>query len=117
MNESGNSEDSLLESINRLRDQIEINNKLLLGEVSGNQKEPHDIWYFMRRYIQEVLEASAGLFVVKIILKKEFSLEDFLRIALVVGLITLIIEEYNKNYATELKGGIYFTLGSIAFSG
>jgi hypothetical protein len=108
-------DESLREAINSLRDQIEINNKLLLGDTS--QKEPHNIWYFMRRYIQEVLEASAGLFVVKIILKKEFSLEDFLRIALVVGLITLIIEEYNKNYATELKGGIYFTLGSIAFSG
>lgn len=107
--------DSFIEAINSLRDQIEINNKLLLGEQS--QEEPHDIWYFMRRYIQEVLEAAAGLFVVKIILKKEFSLEDFLRISLVVGLITLIIEEYNKNYATELKGGIYFTLGSIAFSG
>lgn len=109
-------DNSLIESINSLRDQIEINNKLLLGE-SNNSQEPHNIWYFTRRYIQEVLEASAGLLVVKLILKKEFAIYDFIRIAMIVGFITLLIEEYNKNYASELKGGIYFTLGSIAFSG
>jgi hypothetical protein len=72
--------------------------------------------YFIKRYIQEVIEASFGLLIVIFILKKQFTLIDFTQVVSIIGFITLILEEYNVEYLNNFKQGIHFTLGSLAFN-
>jgi hypothetical protein len=85
-----------------------------------NKQKPeaieHDFTYLIKRYIQEFIEAVIGLFIVTLILRKQFSTFDFIRIASIIAVATLIMEEYNTEYADNMKQGICFTIGANAFS-
>lgn len=111
---------SLKEEINSLKQEIEKNNKIV-EQKTNNEKElsnvKHDVVYFIRRYIQEVLEASFGLFAVMLITKREFELNELIKIACIIGFVTLILEEYNLNYSENFKQGMHFTIGAAAFGG
>jgi hypothetical protein len=85
--------------------------------IKDTQLVNHDIIYFIKRYIQEILEASFGLLVVMFILKKSFDWLDFFKIVSVIGFVTLILEEYNMEAASNFKQGIYFTIGAVAYGG
>jgi hypothetical protein len=87
------------------------------NEISLDEKEEevHDLKYFFRRYIQEIFEASIGLFIVMLITKRDFTLKEAVRIALILGFVTLLLEEYNMEYADNVKQGMYFTMGAITF--
>lgn len=111
-------EKELINSIRELTKEVEKNNRLKLEENNKSYiNEKHDIKYFIKRYIQEVIEASLGLFAVMIITKREFKPEDYIKIASIIGLITLVLEEYNAEYSNNFKQGIHFTMGAVAFGG
>lgn len=104
--------------INKLIDSV--NN--LVSELKKKEKQEivpkveHNMRYYVKRYIQEILEASLALLMVMFILKKPFLTFDFFKIVLVIALVTLILEEYNVEYLNTFKQGTLFTLGSLAFN-
>lgn len=104
----------LIEAIKKLTMQLELQNQQTIKSTVNINKNAS---YYISRYIQEIVEASFGLLVVMFIMKKEFSWPDFSKIACIVGIVTLILEEYNANAADNFKQGIYFTIGAVAFSG
>lgn len=104
----------LINSIKNLTIQIEKNNKITYKK--DDKQKAHDFYYYIKRYIQEIIEASIGLIVVIFLLKKKFTLFDFSKIVFIIGFITLILEEYNVEYLNNFKQGIHFTLGSLAFN-
>lgn len=80
---------------------------------SDLKKNNHDLNYYIKRYIQEIGEALVGLFVVILITKNKFALKEIIRISMILGFVTLILEEYNIEYANNVKQGIYFTMGAM----
>lgn len=115
MNDTQLQTQELIDSIKKLTVQIQKNNENSTENIKKNTR-PHTFSYYIKRYIQEILEASFGLIMVIFILKKEFSLLDFIKITSIIALITLILEEYNIEYLNNFKQGIHFTLGSLAFT-
>lgn len=99
----------LIESIKQLT--IEVQKQNVSKQLPGNR----DIIYFVKRYVQEVIEASFALAVVMFIMKKPFVWNDFFKIVGLVGMVTLILEEYNMDAADNFKQGIYYTLGAVAY--
>jgi hypothetical protein len=104
----------LIEAVNKLTIEMEKTTKNLIKDTTPVN---HDIVYFIKRYIQEVMEAAFGLFAVSLITKKEFVLYDFIKIVLIIGFVTLILEEYNLTAADNFKQGIHFTIGAVALGG
>lgn len=90
------------------------NNKLL--DKDKSQLIEHNMFYYIKRYIQEFIEACIGLLFVMFIMKKSFTLLNLFKIASIVGVVTLILEEYNLDSASHFKQGIYSTLGSVTFN-
>lgn len=115
MNDNNNRE--LITAINKLTEQLEKTNKEKEPKELQNVKIKHDFYYFVRRYIQEVFEASFGLFAVMLITKREFELKELIKIACIIGFVTLILEEYNLDYSDNFKQGMHFTIGAAAFGG
>lgn len=103
----------LICSVNRLVDIIKEQNEKTNSAVNIHERS---IKYYLKRYIQEITEASFGLFSVSLITGREFTLNEFVKIVCIIGLITLILEEYNFEYSNNFKQGIHFTLGSVAFN-
>ena len=101
----------LINAINKLTTQLEQNNN---KHIKSSRN--HDIYYYIKRYIQEVMEASFGLLSVTLITSKKFVFYDFIKIVLIIGLITLLLEEYNMSAAENFKQGIQFTMGSTFLS-
>jgi hypothetical protein len=106
----------LINAIKKLTAEIEKNNNSLIVTHETVFKK-RDFLYFVKRYIQEILEAMMGLIAVMLILKREFVMYEFLKIAMIIGSVTLILEEYNVAAADTFKQGIYFTIGAVAFGG
>lgn len=103
----------LIDSIKKLTIEMQINNSLLSKET---QPIESDMTYYIKRYIQEIIEASFGLFIVMITMKKSFSMLEFFKITGIIGLITLILEEYNKQSANNFKQGLYSNISSGIFN-
>ena len=103
----------LINTIKNLTVEVQHNNKLLSKDT---QLIEHNMFYYIKRYIQEFIEACIGLLFVMFIMKKSFTLSDLSKIASIVGVVTLILEEYNLDSASHFKQGIYSTLGSVTFN-
>jgi hypothetical protein len=104
----------LISSIRNLTDEIEKNNKAISKDEIPNLEK--NFTYYIKRYFQELFEAGIGLLLVMFILKKKIEVFDFFKMISLIGLVTLILEEYNVEYLTNFKQGIHFTLGSLAFN-
>jgi hypothetical protein len=107
----------LIDAIKKLTKEIEKNNSSIISTHEETVFKKRDFLYFLKRYIQEILEAMMGLLAVMLILKREFVFYEFLKVAMIIGSVTLILEEYNMAAADTFKQGIYFTIGAVAFSG
>jgi hypothetical protein len=70
-----------------------------------DQDQSVKIVYYIKRYIFEVLEATIALSVLFYFKNGKFQLN--LKMALIIGLITLILEEYNPNFSSNVKSGIF----------
>jgi hypothetical protein len=71
----------LIEAIKKLTKEIEKNNSSIIVAHEETVVK-RDVFYFVKRYIQEILEAMMGLLAVMFILKREFILYEFLKIAM-----------------------------------
>lgn len=61
--------------------------------------------YYIKRYIIEVLEATIALAI--LFYFKNGKIQINLKMALIIGLVTLILEEYNPKFSSNIKGGIF----------
>ncbi len=68
--------------------------------------------YITLRYIQEILEAFVAYTLFKLISNKQIVFSNTLRLSMVVGFVTLILEEYNTVYKNSIKNGILANIGS-----
>lgn len=75
------------------------------------------IWY-IKYYIQEIVEALAAILIYKMLSSKEPL--DYLSIfksSLVIGAITTVLETYDSSYKTSVKNGVLATVGTIMIKG
>jgi hypothetical protein len=71
-------------------------------------------------YLEEVIEAGISLFIIKIFLyltgrgkDLHLSFIDVIKISLVIGFITFILEFFSPELKTNVKSGISFSTGSM----
>ena len=69
-----------------------------------------DIKTIVLRYIQEVIEAFIAIGLYSYI-TNNFKLEKVFNMAIVVGAITLVLEEYDPKYKSSLKNGMIVAVG------
>lgn len=110
------SQKELINVMDKLTQEIKKNNEIA-QEKNIKPINNRNVSYFIRRYIQEVIEASFGLFAVMLITKRNYTLQESIKIACIIGFVTLILEEYNLEYSNNFKQGIHFTMGAAAFGG
>lgn len=80
---------------------------------SCDTKNPkRSVYYFVKRYIQEFLEAFIGLIIIYIFTQKEINYQSLLKTSGLLGFITLILEDYNPNFNSNIKQGMSFTVGA-----
>lgn len=72
--------------------------------------------YYGKRYAQEVSEALLALSIVKLISKQKYlnieELSKLIKLSLLVGFITLILEEINPQIKDSVKQGLTAGVGS-----
>lgn len=108
-----NIQTELIHEIKKLKDEIKRQND---ENIKVNIIPDKNLKYYLKRYIQEVFEATISVLVFMFTLKKQFTLPEFTRIVFLIGFVTLILEEYNHEFFSEFKQGIHFTLGANAFT-
>jgi hypothetical protein len=70
------------------------------------------IIYYISRYIQEIAEALIAYSIYIYITNKTVDLYHNIKIALFIGLITLVLEEYNPAYTKSIKSGVIMSVVS-----
>jgi len=68
-------------------------------------------------YIQEVLEAFIAILIIRIAVDKSIDFYKIILVSLVIGFVTMILENYNSTFNSNIKQGITFTAGSQMISG
>lgn len=86
------------------------------GKDNNKGAKKINLIYIIKRYIQEFFEALIGIIVVILITKHKIPFSEVFRISFILGLVTLVLEEYNSEYSNVVKQGIFFTLGAAAFN-
>jgi hypothetical protein len=68
-------------------------------------------------YIQEVFEAFIAILIIRIAVDKSVDFYKIILVSLVIGFVTMILENYNSTFNSNIKQGITFTAGSQMISG
>lgn len=68
-------------------------------------------------YVQEVLEAFVAILIIRIAVDKDIDFYKITLVSLGIGFLTMILENYNSTFNSNLKQGITFTAGSQIISG
>lgn len=85
--------------------------------MESNTVSKRDLKYFLRRYVQEFIEAFIGLFIINVFTKKPIEYKSLFKTSLLLGLITLILEEYNPAFNSNVKQGMSFSVGASLIGG
>ncbi len=73
--------------------------------------------YYIRRYFQEFLEIFIAYGIYLIFLsEKSFDLYKVVKFSLVIAVLTLLLEEMNKDYKNNLKTGLLGAFGAKLLS-
>ena len=68
-------------------------------------------------YIQEVLEAFIAILIIRIAVDKGIDFYKIMLVSLAIGFLTMVLENYNSTFNSNIKQGITFTAGSEMISG
>jgi hypothetical protein len=71
-----------------------------------------DIGMWIRIYINEVFQAFVSILIIRMALEKEIVMIKIFKASIVLGFITFILENYDKDFNTSIKQGITFSVGS-----
>ena len=75
----------------------------------------YNISILIKLYLNEVLEAFIAYTIYKILTGTELSIEVLIKnvkVALILGALTFVLENYNPSYKATVKTGMIATLGS-----
>jgi hypothetical protein len=84
-------------------------------KVFQDNKETIKKWMLI--YVQEVLEAFVAILIIRIAVDKGIDFYKIILVSLAIGFLTMILENYNSTFNSNLKQGITFTAGSQMISG
>lgn len=70
------------------------------------------VYYYLKRYLQEIVENFIAFSVYDLLMHKNFNLKKSSYMALISGVVTLFLEEYDQSYKQLLKNGIIMAIGS-----
>ena len=68
--------------------------------------------YYAKRYIQEVFEAFISIMLIRYAMGKDLPMTALIKASLLIGLVTLLLEEYNPSFKENIVQGITFSVGS-----
>ena len=98
---------SIYEEINLLK---ETKNEMEGKELFGVKvKEPK---YYYKRYAQEVFEAFISVMLIRYAMGKDIPMVPLVKASFVIGLVTLLLEEYNPSFKENIVQGITLSVGS-----
>ena len=63
-------------------------------------------------YLHECFEAFIAIVVIRIAVDKAFDFGKIIQASMIIGLLTFMLENYNKSLKSNIKQGITFTAGS-----
>ena len=74
----------------------------------------YSLLYYILNFIQEVSEAFIIVIMYKYIISssKDINIGQALKIAILIGLFTLFLEEYNSKYKDNIKSGMIVSIGT-----
>jgi len=72
-----------------------------------------DSIYYLQRYFNEVCEAILLIIIIKISTNNKLILNEILLYSILIGVITLSLEEYNENIYSRVKGGMQASIGTV----
>jgi hypothetical protein len=87
----------------------------LITSIRDIDKNSINKW--MRIYIQEVFEAFIAILIIRIAVDKSVDFYRIILVSLVIGFVTMVLENYNSTFNSNIKQGITFTAGSQMISG
>lgn len=79
--------------------------------------DKNSIKKWMLIYIQEVFEAFIAILIIRIAVDKNVNFYKIILVSLAIGFVTMILENYNSTFNSNIKQGITFTAGSQMISG
>ncbi len=85
--------------------------------ISVFQDNKESIKKWMLIYVQEVLEAFIAILIIRIAIDKSINFYKILLVSLAIGFLTMILENYNSTFNSNIKQGITFTAGSQMIAG
>lgn len=68
--------------------------------------------YYAKRYIQEVFEAFVSIMLIRYAMGKDLPMTALIKASLIIGVVTLLLEEYNPSFKENIVQGITFSVGS-----
>jgi uncharacterized membrane protein YjjP (DUF1212 family) len=99
-----------------IKEQLNTIIELIRKQHSEDEEQQHEKNY-IKRYLFEVLEAYIALTILTYIKGNKMDFYKIFLPACVIGLVTLILEEFNPNFSSNLKSGMSFTAGSSMIGG
>lgn len=63
-------------------------------------------------YLHECFEAFIAIVIIRIAIDKGFNFTQIIQASLLIGLLTFLLEHYDKDLKGNIKQGITFTAGS-----
>lgn len=72
-------------------------------------KEPK---YYVKRYAQEVFEAFVSIMLIRYAMGKDIPMIPLVKASFAIGMVTLLLEEYNPSFKENIVQGITFSVGS-----
>lgn len=72
-----------------------------------------DIKYYLQRYLNEITEASILIVIIKLSTNNPIDIKEVLFYSIIIGIITLILEEYNQSIYTRVKTGMQTSIGAV----
>jgi hypothetical protein len=81
-------------------------------ELSVINAKDYSFKFYITRYIQEVLEAIITYSLYKLLIDAPINIKKMITICCIIGLFTLLLEEYNPKYKEGVKNGMIVTLGT-----
>ena len=68
--------------------------------------------YYIKRYIQEVFEAFVSIMLIRYAMGKDLPITALIKASLIIGLVTLLLEEYNHDFKENIVQGLTFSVGA-----
>lgn len=77
--------------------------------------EKNKVLYYVKRYLQEILEAFIAYSIYNLLKEKTYNIYKMLKVSLIIGAVTLFLEEYNEDYKKNIKNGLITSISTSVY--